>query len=209
MSAGFDDPNFDPAQVSLPELQAAIWAELSHACGNSRHPWRLPCLATVHQGIPCQRTVVLRRVDHASCQLYAHTDLRTAKIGQMKGNSAVSWLFYHPERRIQLVMAGVVRLHLDDAIADHDWAQLDAASQIPYLAPFAPGTPADVPSVNLPVGARTEELSAKERMHGRENFAVIAAGIHQMDLLFLRSTGHLRAGFHLHGASWQRTWVQP
>src|SRR5690606_13777689 len=150
MSLDFDHSNFDPARVALPELQCAIWTELTHACGSPHHPWRLPCLANVFQNAPHQRTVVLRHVDHASCQLFAHTDVRTAKSEQLRENPAVSWHFYHPGRRIQLIMTGTAKLHVNDVIADHDWAQLEPAGQIPYLAPQPPGQPAGRPSVNLP-----------------------------------------------------------
>lgn len=209
MSAVFGHPGFDPARTPLPELQAAIWAELSHACVNPHHPWRLPCLATMGDGTPCQRTVVLRRVEHAGCQLMAHTDARTAKIEQLRKLPPSSWLFYDPERRIQLIMAGNVQLHFSNAIADQEWAQLEVTGQIPYLAPHAPGEPSTSPSVNLAAETRTGTVTSQELEAGRENFAVMAARIHEIDLSFLRSTGHLRAKFHLESTGWHRTWVQP
>jgi len=209
MPIDLGNPRFDPAMVSLPELQAAVWAELAHACGNSQHAWRLPCLGSVWNDAPQQRIVVLRQVDHATCQLFAHSDLRTFKIKQFQQNPGASWLFYHPEHRIQLRMSGTMKLHVADAIADQHWAQLGTELRVPYLAPFPPGEACDDPSINLPPGMLDAVPQAKDVQAGRAHFAVLATRIDELDLLFLRHSGHLRAKLIHHATGWQRTWVQP
>lgn len=204
----FDHSHFDPATLSLSELQCGIWTELTRACGNPQHPWRLPCLANVFEQVPQQRIVVLRHVDHAGCVLFAHTDVRSAKVEQLKQFPAVSWVFYDSERRIQLIMKGTAKFHLEDAIADQHWNQLETIHQIPYLAPRPPGEPCAAPSVNLPP-IHNAPLSTDELARGRQNFAVMTARICQFDILFLRQTGHLRARFLCNENGWQRSWLQP
>lgn len=204
------DPAFEPAVTSLSDLFALAWSELVTATGDLHHPWRLPSLGTVFENAPQQRIVVLREADAERCELTAHTDLRSPKIVQLRQNPRVSWLCYHPISRVQLALHGTAAIHHADDIAVEQWSRCSRINHLTYLGENPPGTLIASPRTSLPEVFRNRLPTAKEANTGQQNFAVIISKIKEVDLLFIRESGHVRANFERseHGA-WKQHWREP
>ena len=72
----------------LSMLHAEIWQRLVRGVHDRRAPARHPTLATVTpDGRPQARTVVLRAADKSAGTLDIHTDLRSAKVRDLAGNT--------------------------------------------------------------------------------------------------------------------------
>jgi pyridoxine/pyridoxamine 5'-phosphate oxidase len=209
MPVDFTNSEFDPSALPLSELRFKVWNELQLACANMDHPWRLPVLATVTEDAPQQRIVVLRRADAASAEVFAYTDVRAPKVEQIRRHSRVSWHFYHPNARIQVCLNGTALLHVADELSDRHWKESSLTNRIAFLAERPPGALADRPSVNVPEGLRDRIPEAAETEMGRANFAVIASPIDEIDLLFVRRSGNLRAHFQRTEGQWSESWLEP
>ncbi len=110
-----------------------------------KHPFRYPILASVYDGRPMQRTVVLRHVTN-DFQLVMYTDSRSTKIQQFMANSNASLLFYHPKKRMQIQVQGCVQIHTNDGIYQTYWQKMQGQSLNDFQTEDAPGSPIDQPT---------------------------------------------------------------
>lgn len=178
---------------SLPQIETAIWQELTRATHDRHHAWRTPVLATVDGDAADARTVVLREVDVDARQLVVYTDTRAAKVAQLRAKPAAMLVLWSARLGWQVRC----RLHAevaDDGLAvSSRWTRvkLSPAAQ-DYLSPVAPGAALD---------AQTAPALAH-----RECFAVITARVVDIDWLELHRDGHRRARFDAGGAA---RWLQP
>lgn len=200
---------FHPVPEDLPRLERLIWQELSLASQPSDHPWRLVNLATVEDNQPQQRIVVLRDLNEAARQLIVQTDLRSAKIEQIRQQPRVCWLFYHWDYRVQLTAHGQATIHTNDALADRQWEATELSSRGLFLAPFPPGSAASQPSINLPAHLAGHAPTAAEAEEGRQNFAAIVGEVESLDLLVIQKAGNVRARWTWDGSCWSGTWRHP
>ena len=77
-------PDPHPWASDLAQLYAEAWLRLARGVHDRHAPARHPTLATVSpDGRPQARTVVLRAADITAATLDIHTDLRSAKIGDL------------------------------------------------------------------------------------------------------------------------------
>jgi hypothetical protein len=200
---------FLPLPGNLERLPAIAWRQLSDACDEPSHPWRLANLANVVDGTPHQRIVVLRAADQNTRHVIAHTDARSPKMDQLHRQPRVSWLFYDWQLRIQLTMQGTMSLHAADAVAEQRWNETAPGNLAMYLAPHPPGTETGEPTTNQPDWLPQREATRADISPGQENFAVLQGQIDSLDLLFIRREGNLRASFDWNGNHWQGTWRAP
>ncbi len=193
------DPSF--FDVELTELEERIWKSLGRAVADSRHDWHWPTLATVADGSPQMRTVVLRRASQGL--LTFHTDLRTPKIEHLRQNRTISWHFYDASSRVQLRARGAV-IEIDED-AREIWDELAPASRANYCASLTPGTRVDerTDGLDRERSAPTDENTE----HGWPNFAVVRTRIDVLDWLWLSRGAHRRAIFDLEKDS--SSWVIP
>lgn len=194
--------------IDLAEHGETIWRALKAATADPQHDWRFVQLATVDGQWPRVRTVVLRDVNPAQREIIAHTDRRTGKVTEIQVNPHVEWLAYDRETRTQVVLTGTAEVHLDDAVADEQWNAAAPEILRLYLAPHAPGEPAETASHNLPDDLINRIPTAEELRSARKNFAVIRGVIEEVDILTLNRDGNLRARYQREN-NWQGKWVQP
>ena len=117
-----------------------IWRMLEQGATHSNDPFHWPVLGT-KSGESCSlRTVILRQVKVPERILVCHTDVRSAKVREIKNYSQTSWLFYHPKKKIQLRVSGYATLHTHDSYADRQWANTGITSRLNYCTSQPPGS---------------------------------------------------------------------
>jgi 3-hydroxyisobutyrate dehydrogenase len=195
--------------LSLETLLASIWQALQKGASSRLHHFHTGVVATVSDGAPQARTVVLRKVIPQTRTLIFHTDQRSRKISELTENPKVCWLFYDPDMRVQLRLSGNATLHHSDELADFQWKNTRLQSRRCYLS-IAPSTELTKPESGLPESLLKRNPTLEESEAGRENFTVVETHIQKIDWLWLNSSGHQRAKF-----TWQSSgevvssWIVP
>lgn len=181
-------PSLAPALPStLTETRDDLFRRLARGVADRRSAFRTPALVTAGGA----RTVVLRAWDAPTRTVTIHSDVRAAKIADIRADPLVSLHVWDAGAQLQLRAWG--RAHVTDtATADRAWDALHPGSRASYRAAAMPGTPiadpADVPLL--------DEAAA------RQNFSVIIIGLDVMELLHLARDGHRRARFDGPDATW-------
>ncbi len=187
--------------MTLDEAQADAFRRLARGVADRRAPCRNVVLATSGaDGHPSARTVVLRGFDASTRLLQLHSDVRTAKIEEIRAEPRTMVHAWDPHAQIQLRLAGRASLRLG-AAARPDWDRLHPGSRATYAAALRPGTPlAD------PAAADRARLNPSEALL---NFAVLDMAIDTLDWLHLARTGHRRARFTWAGSTETACWIVP
>jgi hypothetical protein len=194
-----------PRPQHLDEIEDSIWSELescvahrprSHEPDDTApveppHEWRVATLATLDDGRPEARSIVLREVDAPERRLVFYTDARSPKVRQIEASPKGTLMFYSRRLGWQVRMQVNLVVEKSGLAVSSRWAKLQtAAGADDYLSAAAPGSPLDAPLAAL-----------GERGH----FAMIEAQAEAVDWLELDHQGHRRATFDGGGAKW----VQP
>ncbi len=182
----------------LSALHDIIWSLLTEAVRDASTAFHTPALATVRDGEPDARTVVLRHADPKTRQVSCHTDWRSPKRSQVEAQSRVAWMFYDRARKIQLRLRGQVQVHNENTLTRKRWSSSPRHSRMCYSSPLGPGTPIQKPT-EAPPNAE----------NGEQNFTVLTCAVDYMDWLFLHAAGHRRAVLQWHENAWATSWVVP
>ncbi len=173
----------------LPSALDACWSLVERAVADRRSAFHTPVLATVaSSGAPEVRTVVLRSASAVTWTVGIHTDRRSAKVACLGIDPRASILFYDPGLRVQVRLAGIAAVHIDDAVSDAAWQRSQAMSRRCYGQVGAPGSVAADPD-----SATRADISSET--FARSNFSVVRIAAERMDCLFLAASGHRRALF--------------
>jgi hypothetical protein len=194
---------------TLDEVLAEIWTMLKRAVTRFNDPFHWPVLTTTAEDGCRSRTVILRQFNRLERVLVCHTDARAAKVHEIANCAKVSWLFYHPKKKVQLRIAGQATLHADDQFADQQWSATKITSRINYCSVEPPGFIIDKPSSGLPDFLRNKVPTLLESERGRKNFLAIACRIDSIDWLVLRALGHRRARFDWAENELNAEWLIP
>ena len=186
-----------------------IWLMLEQGATHSEDPFHWPVLGTRAKEGCSLRTVILRQVNASDRILVCHTDARSAKVQEIINYSPTSWLFYHPQKKIQVRISGHATLHAHDPYADRQWADTSITSRLNYCTSQPPGTPIDKPSSGLPDFLLDKIPTLWETEMGRKHFRAIAVHIYSMDWLILKVTGNQRARFEWDEDRLRTTWLVP
>jgi len=186
-----------------------IWKMLNRGATHYNDPFHWPVLGTAGKEGPSLRCVILREFFESDRVLVCHTDTRAAKVQEIASLNKVSWLFYHPKRKVQLRITGRAVLHTDDRLADRQWRHAGIASRLNYCATEPPGTPVDHPSSGLPDFLLNKAPTLLETEKGRQNFTAIACRIDTMDWLVLQIFGNRRARFDWNETGLEAKWLIP
>jgi 3-hydroxyisobutyrate dehydrogenase len=186
-----------------------VWKMLNRGVSRFNDPFHWPVLGTTGKEGCRLRTVILRQFRLPERVLVCHTDARADKVREIGDSAQVSWLFYHPRRKVQLRISGHATLHADDPFADTQWSATSITSRLNYCAIAPPGTPLEKPSSGLPDVLLNKVPTLLESEKGRKNFTVIACRIDWMDWLKLSVLGNLRARFEWDENRLTSRWVVP
>lgn len=194
---------------TLDAVLEETWAMLKNGVNRPNDPFHWPVLGTTAKEGSRLRTVILRGFDLPRRLLVCHTDARAQKVEEIAALAIVSWLFYHPERKVQLRISGCATLHADDQFADGQWAATKITSRLNYCAVEPPGTVVDKPSSGLPDFLRNKVPTLLDSERGRRNFMVIAGRIDSLDWVALNTLGNRRARFVWDENGFKASWLVP
>ena len=186
-----------------------IWTMLKRGVTRSYDPFHWPVLGTTGKDDCSLRSVILRQLILPDRILVCHTDSRAAKAQKIRYSNKVSWLFYHPKKKVQLRVSGQATLHTDDQFADEQWANSKITSRLNYCTTEPPGTPIDKPKSGLPDFLLNRIPTLLESEKGRKNFMSIACRFDTIDWLVLSVMGNRRARFIWDKNRLSSSWLVP
>jgi pyridoxamine 5'-phosphate oxidase len=193
---------------ALSDVFDSAWRLLVRGAADRRSPLHTPVVASVCDGAPDARVMVLRAADRLGAALRFHTDARSPKCAVLAGRP-VAVLGYHPGEAVQLRLAGHARVLRDGDEVDRIWTQSTPFARRCYLVEAAPGTPLPGPASGLPVWLEGQKPEIEDLVPARENFALVMIDIDRIDWLHLAQAGHRRAVFSRAGDAWQGEWRVP
>jgi general stress protein 26 len=179
----------------LDGLHAAVWQELTRAVTDHDHAWRLGVLATVDDGRPDARTVVLREVEPDTRLLRLYTDARSAKVRQLLTQPRGCLVLWSPRLNWQVRLDLELAVDRDGLAVSSRWARLSLTSSArDYLSTLAPGADLD-PHATPPAPP----------LDRRNHFAVLHGRLLGIDWLEI-GVPHRRAAWSADGRG---RWLQP
>jgi len=191
----------------------AFWDHVEVATQDASQPWHWPALATVEQGEPRVRTIVLRAINRAERSLIAQVHGASPKVAQLERQPQAEWLFYDPNLRIQVRARGQTTLHRDDPLANDRWQSLPKAGRKMYQGEFPPSSSRLTngqsssnhcqPSPFLDARTNDAEKGPQDPNRGRDNFCVLETQVDRIDWYDLRPADQIRWLFKWQNSSWQ------
>ena len=195
-----DGAFYDDLDGSLAEA----WRLLEEGVTDRRSPCHTPSLGTLDaEGLPTVRTVVLRAVEQEARLLRFHTDLRSHKVAEIAAQPRVALHAYHPDRKIQLRLAGQALVHRDDEVAYDAWQASRSFSRLCYGIEPGPGA-----AIEAPWDWRQGEDGSVEA-ESFQNFGAVLVKVETLEWLYLAARGHRRALFDWRSGALSQSWLVP
>jgi pyridoxamine 5'-phosphate oxidase len=195
---------------TLDAVLADVWTRLVRGGADRRSAFHTPVVASIDaDGMPQQRVMVLRKSIEADATMRFHTDLRSAKVGEIGNSARVSVLGYDAAAKIQIRASGLAVVSDAGEIADAAWAASSPSSRRCYLTRYAPGSMTDKPISGLPASLESRVPERSETEAGRANFAVLMITLDTLEWLYLAHDGHVRARFVCENGAWKGQWLIP
>jgi pyridoxamine 5'-phosphate oxidase len=187
-------PNPHPWAGDLSQLFVEVWRRLSRGVHDRHAPARHPTLATVaSDGRPQARTVVLRAANKPAGTLDLHTDLRSAKVQELRAMPFAALHVWDTSAHLQVRLEARVEILTGQDVA-MIWAGVPEASRLAYGTSPAPGQP-------------IADALAYTKGPDPAFFAVLRLNVSSVDALHL-GPNHRRARFdRLDG--WTGVWLTP
>ena len=187
-------PDPHPWACDLSQLYIEVWTRLIRGVHDRHAPARHPTLATVTPGgRPQARTVVLRAADKTAGTLDIHTDLRSAKVEDLRATPFAALHVWDASAHLQLRLEAHVTILIGRDVAPI-WEGVLAASRRSYGATPAPGQPI------------LKALDYRQ-VSDAGAFAVLRLRAITIDALHL-GPNHRRARFDRE-SQWAGTWLVP
>ncbi len=178
----------------LTALYEQVWARLVRGVGDRHAPSRHPTLATVTKdGRPRARTVVLRGVDPKARTLEIHTDLRSAKVEELRATPFAALHVWDASAHLQTRIEAEMTIRAGTEVSE-TWSRLTDMTRSSYGVMPPPGLPI--------YGGLDYAKSADETA-----FAVLNLRVSAIDALHL-GAHHRRARFDRE-SDWQGQWLAP
>ena len=188
-------------------LWTQAWDLILAGAERTDHPFGLTYQGSVGgQGVPRQRTVVLRAAERDRAELRIYTDRRSIKARELTHNPLLSYLFWDPETRIQFSGHGPTHW-LAQEEARSIFASLPKHGRKAYATVRPPSTPLDRASDGLP--ADWADRSCEQTDYASANFGVLVTRIEYADVLQLDRHHNLRLTATRSGEDWSLRWVTP
>jgi pyridoxine/pyridoxamine 5'-phosphate oxidase len=159
-----------------------------------KHAYRYPSLASIEEGKPVQRTVVLRDTTD-DFDLIMYTDDRSDKIHHFEVNPKASLLFYNHRKLMQVKIEGVMKLIRSGKAYEDYWSRVQGKSQKDFITQHPPGTPIENP----------DQVDYKENEH---HFCLLKLVPESIEYLQLKRPNHIRARFEK-SSNWKGQFLNP
>ena len=187
------------------------WRLLEEAIGDPTSPVRTPVLISIStDGLAQGRTVVLRGFNRQQRQLTIYTDARSAKVTQLRAQSACTLVTYQPNPMMQLRLSTNAIVNHNNEITHEAWAVMPGPNRCNYLTDPDPGSISGQPTDGRPVINAESVPTNNENKIAYSHFSVIVFTINELEWLYLPRRGHRRAQFIWDEAnSLQSDWLIP
>ena len=187
------------------------WRLLEAAVADPTSPARTPVLISVDaDGLAQGRTVVLRDFNRQQRQLKVYTDVRSAKVAQLRAQPNCTLVGYQPDPMIQLRLNTRAVIHHDNELTRDAWTVMPGPNRCNYLTDPDPGSLSVEPTDGRPVITAESVPTQKENEIAYSHFSVIVFTVNELEWLYLPRRGHRRAQFIWDEAdSLQSHWLIP
>ena len=170
------------------------WTLILRGTVDHKSPARHPTFGTIGlQGMPELRTVVLRQADQKSASLEVHTDLKSAKVKELKSNPNVGIHIWFPKLKLQIRIKAISEIETGKQLKKNG-IKFQKDPEFLMEQSQSPGTPISAPFIY-------------EKPANFDRFCVIFLKIDEMDLVHL-GVRHTRALFAKKD-NWSGTWLAP
>ncbi len=194
---------------TLSEVLDQIWQFLRRGSVDQKDFFHTPSVATIVDGWPSVRTVILRTADPTRRELSFFTDTRAEKWRSLQESPRLTWHFWHPRHRMQLRIKAAVTLHHQDDEALAAWKAQEDASRLNYSATPGPGQAVSTLEDALAAHTSFADLPNADTESWYSNFGMVVTHAVEIDYLLLSRSGHRRAKFELQDGSWNGAWLIP
>lgn len=168
------------------------WDLLEAALRNRKSGFRTFTLATVGEEGAEARTVVLREVDREKAFIRFNSDVRSAKVSELRKAPQATALFYDAAQKFQIRVRVRAHIHRGDDVARDAWEATALLARRCYLAPFVPSSPLESFHPNMPEHLVGREPVEEESVEGFENFSAIRLQVVSFESFSLDYEGHRR-----------------
>ncbi len=194
-----DTPPLEPpTHPDAEELSATALRLMARGAADRRAAFHTPTLSTIGlDGRPRARTVVLRGIDVAGRVIRLHSDLRSAKIAELRRDARAALVFYDAGAKLQVRAEGTATVHAGDEVTREAWGRSQPMARAIYAG--------DPPGMPL-AGPGPDEPTADD---GEANFAVIRCVFDRLDVLSLQAAGHRRLLLRWEGGERTAQWLAP
>lgn len=179
-------PETDPQNLNLDGARTFATVEIMRATSDRSHPFRNAVLSTAGIGGAKARIIVLRKATEAPLSVEFHTDIRSSKIEDINNNQRVALLLWHPELKLQVRLRATAELVSEASKIRAAWQKTPRTARLSYNSEAAPGT-----AISSETWIPADQRTAADLKY----FGILKCAVHEMEVLILRSKGHLRARF--------------
>ena len=187
-----------PLHLSPPDIIRWLSDNWQSSLRTMHSIYRFPQLATMGLDAPV-RTVVLRDFQTSPMSIQCHTDIRSAKVPQLRENPIATFHWYDPVERLQTIARTTTVLHHGTNPARTAWERLTVHGKRQYSQIDSPG--AEIQGVS--------PRFADDSESGWDHFCLIMATITEIDMLHLRQGGNIRCRLTPEKTGWNRIWLAP
>jgi hypothetical protein len=181
--------------IDYERIGEETWTRLALACDDPTQPMRTVVLASVNdRGAPDARLMILRGADRQSGRLWFYTDVRSAKLEQLRAQPTVTVVAWDPTPCVQLRFNGTATVRTTGENTDDHWRQASMGLLVLLSSPDEPGRPLTRPDPRL-VGMK-HSLDAGDLKTARDRFAVIEVAIFSAEWLQISGNEQRRAIMH-------------
>ena len=172
------------------------WRLLEEAIDDPTSPVRTPVLISISTGGLAQgRTVVLRSFNRQQRQLKIYTDVRSAKVTQLRAQPACTLVAYQPNPMMQLRLSTNAMVNHNNECTHEAWAVMPGPNRCNYLTDPDPGLISVQATDGRPVINAESVPTNNENEIAYSHFSVIVFTINELEWLYLPRRGHRRAQF--------------
>lgn len=196
--------------VDLAFVENLSWEMLVEGATDRKSAMHQAVISTARDNLAFMRTVVLRRVDPGTREVYLHTDHRSKKMEDIERNGQLSWLVYDQSLRTQIRLSGKTTIHHLDDLCAEQWSKTGHHSRRYYMTDQPPTTHLDQSSTGLNAALTAFDYTLEESEAGFQNFVVVVTHTDWMEWFYTHSKGNRRAVFtYTDGNLSSATWLMP